>query len=257
MHLVRFVYFFFISLATILFIGGILSLSAENTQMARAVCANDLSGKWNGNDGGTYFIKQNGREIWWAGGTGFNEGSGFTNVFDGSRDGSVVKGLWADVPIGNARGNGELSLQCDQDAKNDILTKSSESGGFSGNQWLKPKDVMKKSFSWNNQARGDCTLVTAYLNLYSDGHAVWHADVISDSSDDSWVNERIVLKDANGNTLFTIPKFSSPTLQGGPVPFAYGPGPVEDKIRLWNIENLQFPFGIFNNIAGLDLYSSC
>ena len=133
-----------------------MSLSAENTQKASAVCANDLSGIWNGNDGGTYFIKENNKRVWWTGGSSFNVGTGFTNVFDGNRDSGVVKGLWADVPIGNARGNGELSLQCNQDANNDILTKTSASGGFGGSEWSKPKDVLKKTFSWTNMKRGDC-----------------------------------------------------------------------------------------------------
>ena len=257
MHLVRFVYLSIISLATILLIGCVLSLSAENTQKASAECTNDLSGIWNGNDGGTYFVKQNGREVWWAGGNSFSVGSDFTNVFDGTRDGTVIKGLWADVPIGNTRGNGELSLQCNQDANNDILTKTSESGGFGGNEWLKPKDVMKKTTFWNNWNRGDCHLVTAYINLFSNGNGVWHADVISDSDDDSWVVQKLTIVDTNGNTLFTVPKFSSPTLQGGPVPFATGPGPEEDKNRVWNNENIQFPVEIFNSIGNVNMDASC
>ncbi len=257
MRIVSYVCLSIIALSAILLVGYISLSSSGNTQIANAACVNDLTGTWIGNDGATYYIKQNGHKIWWAGGTGFNTGTGFTNVFDGIREGTSVRGLWADVPMGNARGNGELSFQCNQDANNDILTKTSASGGFSGSIWTKPKDVFKKYFTWSNLNSGDCTLVTAYINLYSNGKGIWHADVISDSDDDSWIVRNIVVKDANNNPIFTIPRFSSPTLSEGPPPFATGPGPIEDKKRMWNNENIQFPFELFDRIAGASLSHSC
>lgn len=140
---------------------------------------------------------------------------------------------------------------------NNILTKTSESGGFGGSKWLKPKEVFKKYYTFNNINSGDCTLITAYINLYSNGKGIWHADVISDSDGDSWIVRNMVIKDANGNQIFTIPRFSSPTLSEGPLPFAYGSKFEEDKIRWWNNENIQFPFESFDRIAGASLSYTC
>ena len=91
-----------------------------------------MTGTWSTDDGGTYYIKQNGNKVWWVGGSGFSPGTGFTNVFDGKRTGDNIKGSWSDLPLGNNRCNGDLSLQCNQDANNDILARTSATGGFGG-----------------------------------------------------------------------------------------------------------------------------
>ncbi|KAA2282484.1 DUF6294 family protein [Candidatus Nitrosocosmicus agrestis] len=237
-----------------------------DVQNVNALCATDLSGVWQGNDGGTYYIQQNKEKnylgqdiekIWWAGGSSFEKGLGFSNVFDGQRTGDNIQGSWADVPLGVNRANGDLTLQCNQDANNDILTRTSATGGFGGSEWLKPKDILKKSFSWGNLNMGDCHLTAAYLNLFSNGRGNWHADITSESDDDSWVVSKITITDINGNPVFTIPKFFSPTLTQGPLPFAYGSKLEEDKIRWWNYENIQFPFESFDKIAHVSLISSC
>ena len=69
--------------------------------------------------------------------------------------------------------------------------------------------------------------------------------------------QKLTIFDVNGNQIFIIPKFSSPTLNQGPAPFATGPGPKEDKKRVWNNENIQFPFEIFNSIGKVVMDSSC
>lgn len=255
MPITRVIFLSFIALVTLTLLG--YAFSTWDTQKADAVCVNDITGTWTANDGGTYYIKQNGNKVWWAGGSGFSPGTGFTNVFEGSREGDGIKGYWVDVPIGNARSNGELSLQCSQNASNDILTRTFATGGFGGSEWLKPKGILKETFSWSNLKMGDCYLTAAYLNLFSDGRGNWHADITSESDDDSWVVSKITITDINGNQLFVIPKFSSPTLTEGPLPFAYGPGSEGDKIRWWNYENIQFPFESFNKIADASLISSC
>ena len=171
--------------------------------------------------------------------------------------GDGIEGHWVDVPIGNARSNGELSLQCSQNVNNDILTRTSATGGFGGSEWLKQKGILKESFSWSNLNMGNCHLAAAYLNLFSNGRGNWHADITSNSDDDSWVVSKITITDSNGNPIFIIPKFSSPTLTQGPLPFAYGSKSEEDKIRWWNYDNIQFPFESFNKIAGASLINSC
>ena len=55
---------------------------------------------------------------------------------------------------------------------------------------------------------GDCHLAAAYLNLFSNGRGNWHADITSESDDDSWVVSKITISDINGNQIFVIPKFS-------------------------------------------------
>lgn len=50
------------------------------TLAASAVTAqSSLTGTWRCNDGGTYFVRQVGREIWWLGRSA-DSGASFTNV---------------------------------------------------------------------------------------------------------------------------------------------------------------------------------
>ena len=44
--------------------------------------------------------------------------------FLGVQFGDSIKGDWADVPLGNARNDGHLTLLCSQNAHNYILTKT-------------------------------------------------------------------------------------------------------------------------------------
>lgn len=93
----------------------------------------DLTGLWMGDDGGIYYIRQQGSDLVW-----FGELFGrFSNVFrctipTGLRAGSVVRGSWADVPKGGAGGNGTLSLQI-RDAF--TLIRQDVTGGFGATRW--------------------------------------------------------------------------------------------------------------------------
>lgn len=99
----------------------------------------DLTGVWMGDDGGIYYIRQQGNDLVW-----FGELFGrFSNVFrctipSGLRAGSVVRGSWADVPKGGAGGNGTLSLQI-RDAF--TLIRQDATGGFGGTRWDRLKSV--------------------------------------------------------------------------------------------------------------------
>jgi hypothetical protein len=253
--------YLFLSLFVIVIIVVIFTVSpiSFKVQEVGAICASDVTGKWTSNDGGTYYISQKGRDVYWFGAQQpIREGTGFSNVFEGQRlsqDG--ISGKWADVPYGKTSGSGDISLRCSQNGITDVLTRESATGGFGGSSWTKPADLAKTTFEWRNIQRGDCTLTTGFLNLFSNGVAIWHADVISSSSGDSWVNQRISFKDVNGNEVFAFPKFSSPTLSQGPPPFATGPGPEENKNRMWNVATLQFPSNLFNSIESASLSSSC
>ena len=128
---------YLITFTIISFIVFVLIISVESVQSANARCLGDLSGIWHGNDWGTYYIQQNGQKIWWVGGATYNEGTTFVNVFFGQRSGDIIKGDWADVPLGVSRGHGEMTLSCSQNAHNYVLTKTSMSGGFGGSTWEK------------------------------------------------------------------------------------------------------------------------
>src|SRR6188472_4787363 len=51
-------------------------------------CYRDLTGKWIGNDGGKYYIRQIDKTVWWFGFNTFSIGEGFSNVFNGIRSGN-------------------------------------------------------------------------------------------------------------------------------------------------------------------------
>src|SRR5438445_61941 len=66
---------------------------------ASAADAINLTGKWNGDDGGTLFIRQVGNEVWRLGQSG-NGGADWTNVLHGTIRGRTLVGDWADAPAG-------------------------------------------------------------------------------------------------------------------------------------------------------------
>ena len=74
----------------------------------------DLNGAWTCNDGGVYFVRQEGDLVTWAGlqASGFHLGMGFTNVFQGriGPDGATLTGEWVDVPRGDTNNSGTLGL---------------------------------------------------------------------------------------------------------------------------------------------------
>jgi hypothetical protein len=92
----------------------------------------NLTGRWQGNDGGTYYIRQIGNRIWWLGED--SNGEAWSNVFHGSISGNRVSGDWADVPKGSMRQSGTLTLQF---TAPDRLRAVSQTGGFGGTEWQK------------------------------------------------------------------------------------------------------------------------
>jgi hypothetical protein len=78
----------------------------------------DLNGVWSANDGGTYFIRQQGDLVTWAGlhDSGFHMGMEFANVFQGriGPDGTTLRGDWADVPRGGTNSSGALGLEIEE-----------------------------------------------------------------------------------------------------------------------------------------------
>ena len=91
----------------------------------------NLTGRWRSNDGGMYFLRQVGNQLWWYGQSGDN-GRTWTNVFQGRIEGSQVIGSWADVPHGQIMHNGEMSLQI---VAPNFLRAVNRTGGFGGSEW--------------------------------------------------------------------------------------------------------------------------
>jgi hypothetical protein len=205
----------------------------------------DISGKWDGNDGGTYFIQQNGQSVSWFGSNNLGEGKGFSNVFVGRHGGDTVSGSWADTPMGSFKNSGDLEFRCLVEKGIDTIRLIHQTGGFGGTVFV--KNHIKNDPQ--RMVRGDCE-TSHQLILFHDGKALWRAFPFSHSGDvgptgDVFVVKGIQLKDQDKRILFTIPKFVSPELPGDLV--------LPD---LW-AQKLSFPPDIFNQIRSWTVLASC
>lgn len=96
----------------------------------------NITGVWNCNDGGRYYIRQVGRRVVWAGLSDGGTGAVFTNVFRGTRIGNVVTGAWFDVPRGVTLNRGTLTFEVFINANGVLsLRRLAQTGGFGGSQW--------------------------------------------------------------------------------------------------------------------------
>jgi hypothetical protein len=93
----------------------------------------NLTGRWNCDDGGKYYVRQLGNAVWWYGESGDN-GATWTNVFNGTVQGMQINGSWADVPHGRITSSGTMTLQI-QDVNH--FRATSKTGGFGGNAWTR------------------------------------------------------------------------------------------------------------------------
>lgn len=103
-------------------------------------CFDDLTGRWQGNDGGIYYIREIGADIWWLGSNTFKVGEGFTNVMHGSRNDSnhppIIWGQWSDVPMGQTKASGYLGTIIDPTGTK--LTRFNSLGDFfGGSEWTR------------------------------------------------------------------------------------------------------------------------
>lgn len=87
----------------------------------------DLSGVWQGNDGGIYTIHQSGANVTWEGVSG-DGGVDWTHTFRGEIHGKRVAGRLFDHPPGRTRNAGSLTLEI---VDNNRFEKVA-AGGFSG-----------------------------------------------------------------------------------------------------------------------------
>jgi hypothetical protein len=93
----------------------------------------DLTGVWDCDDGGRYYIRQSGDAIWWLGEPSTNPG-GWSNVAEGTVSDNTIKLDWSDVPKGCTLNKGTLVLNI---LSKDKLTATEKSGGFGGSTWTR------------------------------------------------------------------------------------------------------------------------
>src|ERR1700684_2611506 len=87
----------------------VLAVSWPRAVQAQCMLPKDITGTWRANDGGHYYVRQVGDEIWLFGQSG-DGGKSWANVYHGVRNGTTVTGTWADVPRGAKRSSGLLNL---------------------------------------------------------------------------------------------------------------------------------------------------
>jgi subtilisin family serine protease len=102
-----------------------------------------LTGVYNANDGGRYYIRQNGPlTIYWAGLSGGGAGTAFTNIFKGTAPASAspsttFAGQWCDVPRGTILSCGTLSIRMTSPTTFARIGDGGYLGSFGGSQWTK------------------------------------------------------------------------------------------------------------------------
>ncbi len=103
----------------------------------------DLTGAWQANDDGIYYLRQEGAELWWNGMSGREGppnalGRDFNNVAHGEIDGVTIRLDWADVPRGGILGGGTLQLLIDEDSDGYVrLVNVGQTGsGFGALVWI-------------------------------------------------------------------------------------------------------------------------
>jgi hypothetical protein len=97
----------------------------------------NLTGKWTCDDGGVYFLRQIGNELWWTGKSTEPRGEkkAFANVFHGTIEGNEIRGSWADDPAGEARGYGKMTLEIVAEGKKVEVRRKGDANGFGGASW--------------------------------------------------------------------------------------------------------------------------
>ncbi|HEY9604851.1 MAG TPA: hypothetical protein V6C85_24825 [Allocoleopsis sp.] len=93
----------------------------------------DLTGKWQCNDGGTYYLRQLDNQLWWYGEKSATNPN-WSNVLKGTIEGYNISGQWADVPKGTVQQNGDMVIQV-VDANHFKAVK--KTGGFAGSEWTR------------------------------------------------------------------------------------------------------------------------
>jgi subtilisin family serine protease len=100
-----------------------------------------LTGVYNANDGGSYYMRQNGPiTLYWAG-LSSSLGPAFTNIFRGTEQSVVpstaIAGQFCDVPRGTILNCGSLTIRMTSPVTFARIAGSGYLGSFGGSQWTK------------------------------------------------------------------------------------------------------------------------
>ena len=95
----------------------------------------DLTGRWSGNDGGTYYLRQTGSTLHWYGEAGTGRQPVWAHVFSGRIADGRINGRWTDVPKGRSSGSGSLVLAIEKQGT--VLRALKKTGGFEGSRWVR------------------------------------------------------------------------------------------------------------------------
>ncbi len=95
----------------------------------------DLTGVWKCNDGGSYYVRQVGSEVFWYGEKSATSPQ-WSNVAYGRYANGKISVRWADVPKGAAMGQGQLVLNVDRIEKS-MRYASGTGSGFGGRLWTR------------------------------------------------------------------------------------------------------------------------
>jgi hypothetical protein len=102
----------------------------------------NLTGIYDCNDGGTYYLRQVGNTLWWY---GENDEVTFSNVYRGviNQSANTIRGVWVDVPNGSTTSTGRLNLLGSTNGTI-TLTRTFATGGFGGSSWTRVATSAKK-----------------------------------------------------------------------------------------------------------------
>ena len=117
-----------LGIATLAFLILVQIVSAASDQTGH-----DLTGVWKCDDGGTYYLSQTNNVLCWYGEKD-PISPAFSNVAQGTIDGSIINLQWADVPKGTTLNSGILTLNI---VSNDELQATKKTGNFGGSLWTR------------------------------------------------------------------------------------------------------------------------
>lgn len=112
---------------------GAMQSASPGSIQSPMLSTNDLTGIWNSNDGGIYYIRQIGDTIWWYGEQTAMSPL-FANIARGTISGNTINLYWSDVPKGRSTSSGTLDLNI---VSNSQLMATQKTGGFSGSTWTR------------------------------------------------------------------------------------------------------------------------
>ena len=135
------------------------------TLFSITISAQNLTGKWTCDDGGTYYLRQIGNELYWYadGGTNWN------NVFHGKIRGKTLTGEWVDVPSAKDRNSGSLIVQI---ISFNELKRTWSSGNFGGTKWTRASTVIQ-TCNCENDVSGVWDTNYKEMTLKQDGNRVF------------------------------------------------------------------------------------